>query len=293
MKYQVDKLDGGKLIINRHFQRCLEFNNIKTAQDLFDLNGVIVKKILAERGTERVMLKNYKGDGHKDVEMYLKRYAPTPLKEHFKGIASLKKTNFDAFDEWNSIMAFHEHNLPTMKPVALASDGKNCCILTLGITDYRKASVIFEEIKEAEMNAKNELELEKIKQKKSTLISQIADYVGRMHAAGMAHQDLYLVHFFVKEQENMQPYLIDLQRCLVRKKVAWRWRVKDLGQLLFASDDFLSNSDKLFFWEIYTALAGVKLFKNKRLINAVRSKANKISERDKRKLRAAGKNNNL
>ena len=284
MKYQVDKLDDGKLIVNRHFQRCLEFNNIKTAQDVFDLDGVIVKKILAERGTERVMLKNYKGDGD-EVEMYLKRYAPTPVKEIFKGIASLKKTDFDAFDEWNSIMTFHEYDLPTMKPVALASDGKNCCILTLGITGYRKASAIFEELQEQEHNTKNDLELETIRQNKSTLISQIADYVGRMHAAGMAHQDLYLVHFFVKEEENMQPYLIDLQRCLVRKKVAWRWRVKDLGQLLFASDKFLSNSDKMFFWEIYTALAGHRLFKNRRLIEAVRRKASKILAREKRKMK--------
>ncbi|UDQ98237.1 lipopolysaccharide kinase InaA family protein [Lentisphaerota bacterium WC36G] len=285
MKYQIDSLDGGKLIVNRHFQRCLEFNNIKTADDLFGLEGVIVKKILAERGTERVMLKNYKDNGVTEVEMYLKRYASTPLKERFKGIVSFKKTNFNAYDEWNSIMAFHEHNLPTMKPVALASDGKNCCILTLGITEYRKASIIFEELQEQEKNAQNEMELEKIRQKKSTLISQIADYVGRMHAAGMAHQDLYLVHFFVKEHENMQPYLIDLQRCLVRKKVAWRWRVKDLGQLLFASNKFLSNSDKVFFWEIYTALAGYKFFKNRRLINAIRRKANRILEREQRKQR--------
>jgi hypothetical protein len=55
-----------------------------------------------------------------------------------------------------------------------------------------------------------------------------------MHAAGLAHQDFYLVHFFVKPTEDDALYLIDLQRVIIQKPLPTRWIIKDLAQMLFS-----------------------------------------------------------
>ena len=262
---------NGNFLINNKFKDCLDANNIKSAESLMKLKGVTVKKVLKERGTEKVILKST--DGKKELEMFLKRYLPVPLKEIYKGIVSLKKTNFNAFDEWNSILSFHQQQLDTMEPVAIGKVNKECCILTLGIKDYTKAPEVFKKFQNTPEDD----------ERKRKLIISIAEYVGKMHKAGMAHQDLYLVHFFIKEQEHDRVFLIDLQRALVKKEVAWRWRVKDLGQLLFSAKNFINQNEIDLFWENYCRTANHNLKYNSRLIKAILKKAQKILNREIRK----------
>jgi hypothetical protein len=102
-----------------------------------------------------------------------------------------------------------------------------------------------------------------------------------MHAAKFAHQDFYLVHLFVKDDLSIMP--IDLQRIIMEKQFARRWRVKDLGQLLFSAMEYTSKTDQLFFWQQYTESAGPDLYKNRTLIRAIIRKAMSIYNRSQRK----------
>ena len=272
MNLKSELLDNKQLRVNTEFSELLKFNGIDSASKLWGIEGEAVKKILEQRGTERAFLNT--PDGGK-LEVYIKRYTKIPLKERIKQAFSLKFRSFDAMHEWNALIAFHELGLDTMIPIAVAElEGGNNCNLTLGITDYVKAAELF----------KNFTEEDQVR--KTALIEKIATIAGRMHAAGFAHQDFYLVHMFVRESEDDKIYLIDLQRLIMQKKLQKRWRVKDLGQLLFAARDYVSDSEVEHFLKIYCSYAGENLYDDTSLIKAITAKADKITARDARKGRS-------
>ena len=108
------------------------------------------------------------------------------------------------------------------------------------------------------------------------LIKRIAVLAAGMHKAKMAHQDFYLVHIFVREKEDDSVFLIDLQRVIFEESFSERWRVKDLAQLLFSADNLVSRTDILYFWKLYTDMAGVEMYKNSSLLNKIFRKAARI-----------------
>jgi heptose I phosphotransferase len=267
MKINVSMYQSGKWLVNEEYSELLEINNILSPEDLWNLKGESVKNFLKERGTERAFL-DLK-DGQK-IETYVKRYLPLPLKEYFKAAISSKPLfKIGAIHEWEAIIAFHNESIPTMIPIAagMLPDGRSVNI-TLGITDYTRASDIF--------NAgpsRNE---------RISLISKIAELAGRMHAAGFAHQDFYLVHLFVTDVDK-KVLPIDLQRLIMGKQFSARWQIKDLAQLLYSAKPYVSKTDILRFWKKYTSIAGGNLYKNKSFINRVISKAQRIKNRSDRK----------
>jgi heptose I phosphotransferase len=269
MNFKTEPFDNKKLTINSDFIELLKFNGIDSASKLWSIEGEAIKKILTQRGTERAFLNTL--DGGK-LEVYIKRYTKIPLKEKVKQAFSLKFNSFDAVHEWNALRAFHNIGLDTMIPMAVAELGNGqTCNLTLGITDYIKAAELFKNFSSEDYV------------RKASLIKKIATIAGRMHAAGFAHQDFYLVHLFVCESEDDKIYLIDLQRLIMQENLSKRWRVKDLGQLLFAACDYVSDSDIKLFWEIYCSCAGEKFKQDNSLIKSIIAKADKITARDTRK----------
>ncbi len=270
-------LDDERLMVNDGFAEMLAANGIARAEDLWNIESSGVKNVVKERGTGRCFLTDISGV---KVECYIKRYSPIPLREKIKNIMSLKPYAFDAIHEWNALGHFLELGLNTMVPMAAARLDNGCsCNLTLGITDYVRASELF-----AGFNDEDDTD------RRLRLIGKIAHMTGRMHAAGMAHQDLYLVHFFVKPDEGDDVYLIDLQRMILQPQLSRRWRVKDLAQLRFSASPYVSETDIRLFWEIYTEEAGIDPA-DRNLIRDVKAKAERIRRHDKKRAarRAAGK----
>ncbi len=256
-------------MFNGEFKELLSKNSINSFEDLWDLKGEDVKKKLVERGTERVFLDL---DGQK-VETYIKRYLPLPLKEYFKAITSFRPFfPSGAVHEWDAILAFHKQKIPTMLPIAAGrnAEGKSI-LLTLAITDYTRASDLLETWKDDSSK----------RQDRHKLIANIAELAGKMHSAKFAHQDFYLVHLFVKENLKILP--IDLQRIIMGKQFGRRWRVKDLGQLLFSALEVTSLTDRLLFWQKYTDAVGKEFYKDKALIKSIIRKATMIYDRSQRK----------
>ena len=67
------------------------------------------------------------------------------------------------------------------------------------------------------------------------LTSQLAELVGKLHAAGLAHRDLYASHVFLAETGGeIQLSLIDLARVFRPRWRLRRWRVKDVAQLKYS-----------------------------------------------------------
>ena len=278
MEIKIDKLDGSKILINRQYRALLQANNLVTADSLWNLSGESVKNVVKERATEMCSLTTADG---KTVEVFVKRYLPIPFREKLKNRLYFKPYNFTARHEWEAIIEFHRHELPTMIPLAVAElpDGRSCN-LTLGITDYQRVSGWLPKLEDAA--------------RKQQLLDNTAEYMGRMHRYGMAHQDFYLVHMFIREQEQDRLYMIDLQRVLMQKRLQRRWRVKDLAQLLFAATDYVNQTEINSFWAKYCEFAGHEYLNCKSLTSAIKRKAARIHRHDaKRAVRRKKQGHNL
>jgi tRNA A-37 threonylcarbamoyl transferase component Bud32 len=230
------KMDSGNLIVNRRFLPILEKNGLTSAQALWNMKSTPVKAVVAERGTGRFFLSSH--SNRQKIEVYIKRYLPAPYREKIRNILSLKRCFCDAFHEWNAINLFHRHNLPTMTPIAVARVGNNTCNLTLGIKKCQRASELLAE--------KGRLDTTE----RMILLENIANTVGKMHALGMAHQDMYLLHIFVRKPERI--FLIDLQRTIIQKRLSTRWIVKDLAQFIFSASGIISDKEMSHFMTTYT-----------------------------------------
>ena len=280
MKIEIIELIPGKFFVNQNFISILKENNINSPQDLWEIKGESVKKYVKERGTERAFLNiatNTK------LETYIKRYLPLPFKERLKCATSFKSViMLGAIHEWEAICAFHAAEINTMIPIAagILPDGRSVNI-TQAITGTTRASDI--------LNNQNDL----TSKHRNELIENIATLAGKMHAAKFAHQDFYLVHLFVKQ--NLEVLPIDLQRIIMGNKFKLRWQIKDLGQLLYSASDYISQTDILRFWKIYTSIVDNNLYKNISFIKKIFNKANAIKQRSSKKkikrLQKLNKNN--
>ncbi|MCF6176979.1 MAG: hypothetical protein L3J71_14560 [Victivallaceae bacterium] len=273
MEIKIDQLDEGRMLVNRQYIELLKSNQLLTADSLWNLSGESVKNVVKERATERCLLTAQDGG---TVEVFIKRYLPIPFKEKLKNRLCFKPFNFTARHEWEAIKAFHRHELPTMIPLAVAELPDGCsCNLTLGITDYRRVSEWLPTLEDAT--------------RKRALIDNVAEYIGKMHRYGMAHQDFYLVHMFIREHEQDRLYMIDLQRVLMQKSLRRRWRVKDLAQLLFAASPYVDQNEIEYFWRKYCEITRDEYLNCKSLTSAITRKAERIRRHDaKRAARRVG-----
>lgn len=265
MEIELSPTSSDKFCVCNAFDPILNFNGIVSAQNLYHIQGQTVKNVLKERGTTRVFLKDPHGGS--DVECYLKRYLPPSIKDRLKCALSLKPLFRDgALHEWDAICAFHHAKLKTMMPMAAGIIGEKTCNLTLGITNHVRASELF----------RNELKNDSDRKRK--LIIKIANYAAQMHRAGLAHQDFYLVHFFVKPQEDDALYLIDLQRVIMEKELPRRWIIKDLAQIQFSLEPFCTSHELDLLRQTYQTKYPI----NKSMWNAVQRKSIRIQKHAER-----------
>jgi heptose I phosphotransferase len=113
------------------------------------------------------------------------------------------------------------------------------------------------------------------------LIDEVADIVGRLHAAGFNHRDLYCCHFLIKEPAPGQfdIRLIDLQRVQHRRRFRRRWVVKDLAQLAWsAPHECITCTRRMAFIRRYLGVRRLRAA-DKRLIREVLAKQQLMQRR--------------
>lgn len=99
---------------------------------------------------------------------------------------------------------------------------------------------------------------------KRRIIDEIARIARTLHGNGINHRDFYLCHFRIDERVVDDPQhgdfagliLMDLHRVQIRRRVPFRWRVKDLAGLLFSAFDVpLTRRDLLRFMARYRGVS--------------------------------------
>ena len=145
---------------------------------------------------------------------------------------------------------FLQLGLPGPVPVAWGKDGESSLVLSEGVSHVMRLSE-WTERNFGEGSYRNTRAL----LAKHKIIEEIANIVGRMHAEGLHHQDLYLCHFLCgSEQDGLPLTLIDLQRVKRHRRLPRRWQVKDLAQLHFSSAQYITRRDIWRFWKTYNSI---------------------------------------
>jgi len=192
----------------------------------------------------------------KNVRLHIKRYKPAPG----------EKTPAD--EEANAIQVLYAEQIPTLKLVGWGklADGRSF-IITEDLAGYRAADKLIE------AGTKTFEEL----------LEPTADLAAKLHKAGLHHRDLYLCHFFVRENGDLDIRLIDAARVarLGGFLTRGRWILKDLSQFWYSTTPpalGVSEEQRERWLRRYQDQAG--LAPTHRLRQRIRSKVKSIARHD-------------
>ena len=205
------------------------------------------------RSTGRLILE---ADG-RQLSVYLKRHYRLPRWRGWLSALWPGRGWSPALDEWRHLEWAREAGIPVPSAVAAAE--------SIGPWGRLQSCLAVEELAgmlplhEAIPLAASRLDPRAFQHWKSGLAREMARLTRRLHDRRRFHKDLYLCHFYVRE--NDIPFrravegnvsLIDLHR-LRHHPLTWPWwRVKDLAQLLYSSEVAgVTARDRLRFWRTY------------------------------------------
>lgn len=173
-------------------------------------------------------------------EVFLKRHRPASLWEHIKPWLNFQRPLLGARPEWLAIGWLTQLEIPTLSPLAFGEADGRSLLLTASL---RPCEQLDHWLPQPEPWSR-----------RRELIQTLARRIGRLHRAGLHHQDLYLCHWLVPVDERAaEPHLIDLGRVRKHRQLSLRWIVKDLSQMSFSSP-FVSRTDKWRFFREYMAV---------------------------------------
>jgi heptose I phosphotransferase len=205
------------------------------------------------RSTGRWLLR---ADG-RQLSVYLKRHYRLPRWRGLLAALGIGPGWSPALHEWQSLQWALDHGLPVPAPVAvgelLRPWGRLQSVLAIeelvGMLPLHQAVPL----------ACDRLAPVIFRQWKRGLIAEMVRLVRLLHGLRRFHRDLYLCHFYIREEDtghlpswSGRVHLIDLHR-LCHRPLGWRlWQGKDLGQLLYSSDvRGVDARDRLTFWRLY------------------------------------------
>lgn len=151
--------------------------------------------------------------------------------EILKNLIQGKKPVTGAADEYRALLKLSELGIPSLEVKAFGRRGCAAWGESFLITSEVTDAISLEDL--AATGIAPEL--------KRRLIRAVADTAGAMHRAGINHRDCYLCHFLLKKStvNDARPelHIIDLHRAQLRKKVPYRYLVKDVAGLYFSALD--------------------------------------------------------
>lgn len=208
---------------------------------LDELDGEIFRQVESRRTFRFSMLNNL---------YFAKLHFGVGWREIMKNLLQLKLPIIGAQNEYDALLLLENAGVPVPKVVGFASDGVNpaarrSCIVTKSLIN----TLSLEDCCRQKLVTLS---------RKYPLISRVAQLTRQMHEAGVNHRDCYICHFHLQldELDKSQPtlFVIDLHRAQIRKQTPLRWRVKDVGSLLFSAieEDALSRNDFFRFMAAYS-----------------------------------------
>ena len=262
---EIQVVQQGNLFVNKDFSEFLDASGLASVDDFMQLEGVVVKSAVRERSTQRLNLEG--------VTVYVKKHFFPGVREVLKSFLRFKFP-LGALNEWQALLAFHAHNIPTMTPICagrkplLGKIEKESFLLTENLGEASRLDDFLKRNSAIPCRGK-------VLETKKRILENLADITRRMHSAGINHRDYYLCHILMDNRERL--YVIDLHRVNARDKVGKRWMVKDLAALLFSSLEVpVTHGQRLAFYKRYMQISRLAT-DDKSLIRLIVKKCNKIA----------------
>ena len=202
---------------------------------------------------------------------FIKHHLGIGWREIFKDLLQFKKPVTGARGEYEAIRHLEKKNVPTMACAGFGERFFNPAARESFIITRELAGMVsLEDFFTG--NVTPELRRE--------IICRLGKSVGKMHASGLNHRDCYICHF-LRSAESGELHVIDLHRAQIRKKVPFRYAVKDVAGILFSSMDLdLTLRDIALFYREYKR-AGNR--DSRRFRQAVYKTASKLYFKEHRK----------
>lgn len=255
-----------RLVLNEPFDRLWAERDPFDA--VFELEGEVFRNV-KNRKTFRIEVD---GEG-----FFVKIHRGVGWKEIFKNLLQFKLPVTGAANEFNALAKLSELGVPTMKSAAFAErffDPAN-----------RESFLITEELTDVitleDWGAENP-----VSPLRNRLIRAVARSSGTMHRAGINHRDCYICHYMLHlpTAAAAEPtvYVIDLHRAQIRKKVPYRYWVKDVAGLLFSAwSASLTRREALRFIREYSGRPlGVELRENRKFWQDVEKTATRLYHKE-------------
>ncbi len=240
---------------------------------VFDLVQQLVGKVAREMPDRQTL--RFELDGQ---VYYRKWHRGVGWTEIIKNLIHLRWPVLGARNEWAALNKMRALDIPGLIPVAFGERGKNpstrqSFIVTRELRDVIQLDHFFEQREVSPVI-------------KRGLINKVALIARELHAAGINHRDFYLCHFMLREfsltADVQDITLVDLHRAQLRVQVPERWRVKDVGGLLFSCLNLgFSQRDYWRFLTVYfaTDLRSI-LREHSSLLQKIRQRARTTYKRD-------------
>ncbi len=241
-------------------------------QEVFALEGEEFRNV-KNRRTFRIEVD---GEG-----FFVKIHRGVGWKEIFKNLLQFKLPVTGAANEYNALEKLHSIGVATMETAAFGERNSNPAakesfLITRELTNVISLEELFAKEKVSGVQ-------------KRIFIRTLAESAGKMHRAGINHRDCYICHYlWHRDLPECRLSVIDLHRAQIRKKVPFRYHVKDVAGLLFSSFDIpLSRRDVWRFIHCYAQRdVRLELAENSRFYRAVYAAAVKLYQKEHKSMPA-------
>ena len=174
---------------------------------------------------------------------FIKHHHGIGWKEIFKDLFQFKIPVTGAGGEYRAIRHLERYGVPTMSCAGFGERGANPAAQESFIITRELAGMVSLEDFFAEQKVSCGM--------RRDIICRLGRSVGNMHSHGLNHRDCYICHF-LRSPETGELHVIDLHRAQIRKKVPFRYAVKDVAGILFSAMDLeLSLRDIALFYREY------------------------------------------
>ncbi len=226
-----------------------------------------VERIMNEEIADRFHAKQGRSIGRwtlndaagRSLVVYLKRHYRLPRSSGLLAALFPWRAWSPGLQEWEHLGWAREHGLPVPRAVAAGESIGPWCKLQSFLAVEELTGML--PLHEAVPLAQKQLEPTTFAAWKRSLACEMARLTRIIHDRSVFHKDLYLCHFYIREDDTRRVpsgwlnrvIVIDLHR-LGRHRVGslW-WRAKDLAQLLYSSEIAgVTGRDRLVFWRAYT-----------------------------------------
>lgn len=216
---------------------------------------------------------------------YRKLHTGVGWSEIVKNLISGRLPITGARNEWQALTRLQAAGIPSLIPVGFGERGINPARrLSFIVTKELAGTVQLDDF----LRTHPDLAFTS----KVRLVEAVARMARALHQQGLNHRDLYLCHFMLDPIVLACPakparsllHLVDLHRAQLRKKVPFRWLVKDLASIYFSAMDLgITPKDIARFLQIYfDRPLGWVMQHQRKLLRAVTLRAEQLYQREQR-----------